>query len=129
MASLSALISKISNSEEVEDHIQIMSESLEKKHLGKQKPNQFLSTAHLKQFSNYLTPISQFSTPLPKHNEHYEAVKESSKRQLEVIIRMTFLVFSDLNSNACLIEKKFYGDRYLIMSTINRNCCPEVIQF
>ena len=80
MAGLSALISKISNSEEVDDHIQIMCECLERKHLRKPKPKQFLSTAHLKQFSNYLTPISKFSQPLAKHSEHYEAVKEIVKK-------------------------------------------------
>ena len=76
LGSLSALIRKISQSERVEDHIEIMCESLQRMHSSKPKAENFLSAAHLKLFFEYLIPIPKFVKPSPKYDEQYKAVIE-----------------------------------------------------
>ena len=70
LGSLGAMIMKISQSDRVEDHIQIMCESLKIMHWSKPKPQKFLSTVHLKLFFSYLNPIPEFVKPRPKYDEH-----------------------------------------------------------
>ena len=76
LQSLSALIRKISQSETVEDHIEIICESLQNMHSSKPKAEKFLSANHLKLFSKNLNPIPKFIKPSQKSNEQYTVVKE-----------------------------------------------------
>ena len=69
------LIRKISKSETVDDHIEIVAESLNSIHKGKPKAEQFLSAAHLSLFYKYLTPVPKFEKLLPMYQEQYDAVK------------------------------------------------------
>ena len=76
LAGLSALIIKISGSNKVEDHIEVTCESLHSIHKGKPRNEQFLSTAHLHIFFEYLCPLPKFRKPQQKYRRDYEAFKE-----------------------------------------------------
>ena len=76
MASLTAMIKKISQSEEVEDHIAVTCEALDKMHQFKPKAQQFLSAAHLGLLFEFLSPLPKFDKPRQIYQEHYGTVKQ-----------------------------------------------------
>lgn len=80
MAGLNALVSKISGSDDVEDHIAVACESLKRIHKDKPKERQFLSGAHLQLIFEHLLPLPEFQKPLPRYKKHYESVKELVKK-------------------------------------------------
>ena len=80
LACLSASISKISGSTDVEDHIDVTCECLLSIHKGKPNEKHFLSTAHLDLFFEYLSPLPKFTKPLLRYRRHYEAFQEFVKK-------------------------------------------------
>ena len=76
LSGLNALITKISQSKKVEDHIEVTCESLKLMHHSKPQDQKFLSAAHLSLFLEYLSPLPRFEQPRQIYNEHYGTVKE-----------------------------------------------------
>ena len=77
---LNQLIRKISGTNDIEDHIEVICESLEGIHKDKPKHQQFLSGAHLHFFFEHLIQLPKFKKPLLKFKTHYEAVNELVKK-------------------------------------------------
>ena len=67
---------KISQSEKVEEHIELICDCLKGIHKKKPNPQWFLSGAHLKLFYKHLRPLNKFVKLLPMYKDQYEAVKE-----------------------------------------------------
>ena len=79
IASLSALINKISGSDDVAEHIEVTLESLKRIHGGKSTDGKFLSGAHLQCIFEHVIPLPKFEKPLGKYQSSYEAVKKLVK--------------------------------------------------
>ena len=61
----------------VEDHIKLTCESLAKLHKSKPRyAQQYLSASHIPLALEHLKRLPKFKHPLPKHQPHYEAVKD-----------------------------------------------------
>ena len=73
--SLSAHIKQISQSSNVADHIELCLQTLLHLHKGKCHDQQFISASHLPLLYRYLTTLPKFTTPQPKHQLQYDAVK------------------------------------------------------
>ena len=127
IAGLNALIVKISGCNDVEDHIELVCESLQSIHKGKPKDEQFLSIAHLQLFIEYLNALPKFTKPLLKYKKHYEAFKEVVKKIAggdEIATMISFLnsqfpflsakdlswssIFDQLENLACNMSSRSY---------------------
>ena len=114
------MIMKISQSDRVEDHIQIMCESLEIMHFSKPKADKFLSASHLRLFLAHLNPIPKFVKPSQKYDEQYKVVEELVEKfvgddEPEVVSRFLRSLFSchreRVTSNSIFAKVKYLADK------------------
>ena len=109
---LSAMIRKITRSDDVGDQIEVAFESLERSHIGKSKDGQFLSGADLQSVFEYLVPLPKFKSPLAKYKRYYEAVKELIKKIAGDDDPARLKIYCNLNFHISEL-KKFLGNQYL----------------
>ena len=112
IVSLSALINKISGSDDVAEHIVVTLESLRRMHGGKSTDGKFLSGAHLRCIFEHVTPLPKFEKPLGRYQSSYEAVKKLFKTIAGEDDQVRVKSFLDLNFHLSE-QKKFLGSQYL----------------
>ena len=72
---LDILLTKLTGSNRLEDHIILIADRL--KHIHKMNPAKarFLSLNHLGLFADYLIPLTKFTTPKPEFQAQYDTIK------------------------------------------------------